>query len=118
MFRTAKALVDAPNFSGKEFLISVMELARTGYGDECVDILAECGVFYLIEAGDDVTSLRLFEGADGIDLTDPDRMFYEYVTESEDGRFFALPWLVGNGGGPVFFVPKTMEAAFRRVLPG
>ena len=118
VFRTEKQLRDAPEFPGKDFLVSVLEQVRAGYESEALDILADCGVFYLIEAGDDVTSLRLHDGAEGVDLTDPDRMVYEFVDMSDNGRYFALFWMVGNAGGPVFFAPREMDEAFRRVLPG
>lgn len=119
VFSTEHELMTAPDFPAKPFLVSVVRQSKAGFGDESMDLLADCGQFYVIEDGDDVTALSIVEGGGEVDLTDPDRMTYEFSAVSEDGKYFALFWLVSNAGGPVFFIPRTdsMLAAFQRVMP-
>lgn len=71
------------------------------------DAVADCGGgFYLLEEGDNPASVRLYDGGEGIDLTDLPAMCYEFVDISDDGGAFVLFWATGDEGGPVFFVPN------------
>ncbi|WP_152609743.1 hypothetical protein [Geobacter anodireducens] len=83
------------------------------------DVVADCGGdFYLLEQGDDLQRVVLYEGGEPIDLTDLDSMCYEYVDLSEDEAVFDIYWGTGDEGGPSFFILNEpwIGESFRRSL--
>ena len=59
--------------------------------------------FYVLEPGDDLKAVALYEGAVPIDLTG---LCYEFVELSTDRKTWILFYVVDNAGGPCFFIPN------------
>lgn len=111
-----KCMPDSPSKQAMERRITIAH----GHMEETeFDVVADCGGdFYLLEEGDDLKSMVLYEGGRPVDLTDLSAMCYEYVDLSEGEAVFDLYWATGDEGGPSFFIPNLpwIGDDFRRTL--
>lgn len=84
------------------------------------DALADCGGnFFLLESGDDPKAVALNDGM-VINLTDLEKVCYEFIDISEDGAVFVLFLATNDAGGPCFFIPNEpwIGHDFQRALAG
>lgn len=96
-----------PESTYKQAMTERIAFTHSSFEAMDFDIMADCGGdFYLLEEGDDPKGIILYEGGDQIDLTDFDKMCFEYIELSEDGRVFELYWPTNDAGGPSFFIPN------------
>lgn len=93
--------------------------------EEGYDLLAECGEFVVIEEGDDVTTVFIYDGARPLDLTNFAGMCYEFIEFNEEERVFNLLAITNNAGGYSFFMPDAewvpgsfLETLRQKTTPG
>lgn len=111
-----QCMVDSPYKQAMERRIAI---AHGNVEGTEFDVVADCGGdFYLLEEGDDLMSVVLYEGGKPVNLTDLNAMRYEYVDLTENGEVFDLYWGTGDEGGPSFFIPNRpwIGDEFRRAL--
>lgn len=110
ILRSEQEVENFPPGPMRAAMLSVIEKCHEGDGsgdgpEEGYDLLTDCGEFVVIEEGDDVTAVFVYDGARPLNLTDFAGMCYEFVQFNAEARVFNLLAITNNAGGHSFFVP-------------
>lgn len=130
ILRSEQEVENFPQGAMRTAMLAIIKKCHEGDGswegqEEGYDLLADCGAFVVIEEGDDVTAVFIYDGAKPLNLTNFAGMCYEFVEFNEEERVFNLLAITNNAGGHSFFVPDAewvpgsfLEALRQKTAPG
>ena len=103
---TEAHVCESPDSPCKRAMNRQIEIAHASMGTAIDAITQGGGDFYLMEPGDDLTAVELYEGSTPINLTDVENVNYEFAEFAVEDKVWVLYLPMNDAGGPCFFIPN------------